>query len=217
MLDFVWAGLMLISIISGFFNGRTAEVSAAIFSGAGNAVSLCISLLGCICLFSGIMEIAQKSGLSKIIAAALSPMIRLIFPRLDMNSRAAQAISLNITANLLGLGNAATPFGLTAMEELDKMNGHNKIASDYMVSFVTINTAAVQIIPTTVAMLRQKAGSAAPLEIMPCVWCASILAISTGVACAAIGNKLYRAGRGRNYERTRNASRMQKARGTIPP
>ena len=195
MLDFVWAGLMLISIISGFFNGRTAEVSAAIFSGAGNSVTLCISLLGCICLFSGIMEIAQKSGLSKIIAAALKPIIRLIFPGLDTNSRAAEAISLNITANLLGLGNAATPFGLIAMNELDEMNNHGKAASNYMVTFVTINTATVQIIPTTVAMMRQSAGSAAPLEIMPCVWCASVAALCAGVTAAAVGNRFSHLGR----------------------
>lgn len=195
MLDFVWAGLMLISIISGFVNGRTAEVSAAIFSGASNAVTLCISLLGCICLFSGILEIAQKSELSKIIAAALKPIIRLIFPGLDLSSRAAEAISLNITANMLGLGNAATPFGLKAMNELDEMNDHGKAASDYMVMFVTINTATVQIIPTTVAMMRQAAGSAAPLEIMPCVWCASVTALCAGVTAAAVGNRFSRLGR----------------------
>lgn len=190
MLDFVWAGIMLISIISGFFTGKTAQVSAAVFSGAQTAVTLCISLLGCICLFSGIMEIAQKSGLAKIIAAALKPIIRLIFPGIDTSGKAAQAISLNITANMLGLGNAATPFGLQAMAELDKMNGHGKIASNYMVSFVVINTATVQIIPTTVAMLRQGAGSSAPLEIMPCVWCASVAALTAGITAAAIGNRL---------------------------
>lgn len=195
MLDFVWATLMLVSVISGFITGKTGEVSAAIFSGASNAVTLCISLLGCICLFSGIMEIAQQSGLSKIIAAALKPIIRLIFPELDVSSRAAEAISLNITANLLGLGNAATPFGLKAMHELDEMNGHSALASDYMVTFVTINTATVQIIPTTVGMMRQAAGAASPLDIMPCVWCASVAALCAGVAAAAIGNRLCRIGR----------------------
>lgn len=192
MLDFVWAALMLVSIISGFITGRTGEVSAAVFCGANNAVSLCISLLGCICLFSGIMEIAQKSGLSGIIAAALKPIISLIFPGLDLSSRAAEAISLNITANLLGLGNAATPFGLKAMAELNKMNEHGGTASDYMVTFVTINTATVQIIPTTVAMLRQTAGANAPLDIMPCVWFASVAALCTGVSVAEVGNRLSR-------------------------
>ena len=187
MLDFVWAGLMLISIISGFVNGRTGEVSAAIFSGAGNAVTLCISLLGCICLFSGIMEIAQKSGLSKIIAAAQSPMIRLIFPRLDMNSRAAQAISLNITANLLGLGNAATPMGIQAAKRLRR----GRTATNELCRLIVLNTASIQLIPANVAAVRSALGCASAFDILPAVWITSLFSAGLGVCAAWLLGKVW--------------------------
>lgn len=193
MLDMIWAGIMVLSAVVAVCTGRADVLTRAVFDGASSAVDVVISLCGGICFFSGLMNIAQKSGFTSVITALLRPLLGLIFPRLDMRSPAAQAISMNITANMLGLGNAATPFGLRAMRELEKMHresgGEHGRASDYMVTFVVINTAAVQLIPTTVAMLRATAGSPAPLEIMPCVWAASLSALTVGVGAANILNR----------------------------
>ncbi len=188
MLDYIWVGIMVLSMISGCVTGKADAVTSAVFSGASNAVTLCISLAGCICFFNGIMSIAEKSGFAKLITVMLKPVLHIIFPGLDLNSEAANAVAMNISANMLGLGNAATPFGLKAMKLLsrDDPQKNEGVASDHMITFVVMNTASLQIIPTTIAMLRTRSGSSAPLEIMPCVWIASLCAVTVGVMLANI-------------------------------
>lgn len=188
-MDYIWGGMILLSLVFGACNGRMQEVSDAVFSGAGQGVEVCIALLGAMCFWSGLMKIADRSGITIFIGRLCRPIIRVLFPTLEKNSPAAGAMSLNFAANILGLGNAATPLGLKAMKCLQAENPRKDVASDNMLMFVVINTASLQIIPTTVATLRVKYGSQNPLDIMPAVWIASIGALLVGVLLAKLLNK----------------------------
>ena len=188
-MDYIWGGMILLSLVFGACNGRMQEVSEAVFSGAGQGVEVCIALLGAMCFWSGLMKIADRSGITIFIGRLCRPIIRVLFPTLGKNSPAAGAMSLNFAANILGLGNAATPLGLKAMKCLQAENPRKDVASDNMLMFVVINTASLQIIPTTVATLRVKYGSVNPLDIMPAIWIASIGALLVGVLLAKLLNK----------------------------
>ena len=173
MISYVWGGMMLLSLICAAITGRMPELSNAVFSGGESAISLCISLLATIPLWSGLMNIAESSGIVRLISRMLRPLFRLIF-RISPDSKAAGAICMNVSANMLGLANAATPFGIKAMGLLQDENPSDDTASDDMITFVLINTASVQIIPTTVAQIRAKYGSASPMDIICCIWITSI-------------------------------------------
>jgi len=186
MLNYIWMAMLAAGFIIGMLNGRIDEVSKAAFDSAGRAVELSIGLLGIMCLWSGLMNIAEKSGLIKVIARAASPVLKLLFPRIRKNSNALGAIVMNMAANFLGLGNAATPLGIKAMMELQKINGKSDTASDSMCMFLVLNTSAVQLIPATVIALRSDAGSSNPAEITACVWIATICATITGIIMVRI-------------------------------
>lgn len=177
MMNWIWAILIAISVFCGIINGRIAEVSKAALSGSGEAVALFIMLLGVICLWNGIMKIADGAGITKSLGKLLSPVLRLLFPKINPNGEGAKAISMNIAANLMGLGNAATPLGLAAMKELEKQSPKKGVATNAMVTFVVLNTASLQIIPTTIAVLRSGTGSKNPFEIMPAIWVTSIISL----------------------------------------
>ena len=170
MMNGILTALLIFSVVTAAFTGRMEALSAAALSGCGEAVSLVIALTGMLCLWSGLMEIARRCRLTEALARLLCPLTRRLFPTVPQGSPAMQAICMNLSANLLGLGNAATPLGLAAMRELQKLNPHKDSASNAMVTFVAMNTASLQLIPTTCAVLRQQAGSAAPMEILPAVW-----------------------------------------------
>ncbi|MCL2078081.1 MAG: spore maturation protein A [Oscillospiraceae bacterium] len=195
MMKWVFAGLIAFSLIFGSINGDVASVTEAALSESQNAVTLSLTLCGVICLWSGIMRVAQTAGLTEQLAKAFKPILVKLFKGIEPNGKAIGYIVLNITANLLGLGNASTPFGIAAMRELEKeeSNSPNQIGSEYatdnMVIFVVLNTASLQIIPTTAAALRLKNGSAAPMEILPCVWAASLAALTVSVITAKILSK----------------------------
>lgn len=138
------------------------------------------------CLWGGMMRIAEKGGLTELLSKALSPLMRLLFPKLKPDGPACRAILMNMAANFLGLGNAATPFGLKAMNELEKENPIPGTASNSMVVFVVLNTASIQLIPTTVATLRLQYGSAQPMRILPAVWAASFLTALAAVLMAKL-------------------------------
>lgn len=173
MLNRLWPVLLLIAVIAGALNGRLAEVTAAILQSGKEAITLGMTLGGAMCVWNGLMAIAEDAGITRGIARLLRPLLRFLFPRLSPNSEAARAISLNLTANLLGLGNAATPLGLRAMEALRDTMPDKHTASNEMVTFVVMNTASLQLFPTTVIALRQATGSASPMKILPAVWAAS--------------------------------------------
>ena len=147
-------------------------------------MTLVISLTGMLCLWCGLMKIAQQCRLTEAVARLFRPLTRLLFPELPPGSPALQAICMNLSANLLGLGNAATPLGLAAMRELQKLNRQKDTASNAMVTFVVLNTASLQLIPTTCTVLRQQAGSAAPMEILPAVWLSSIASAAVALTLA---------------------------------
>jgi len=167
-------------------NNRITELSAAALKGATDAVELIFSIGGIMCLWSGFMRVAEKAGIIKKISKIISPVLRLLFPNLSDKSKAKEYISMNIAANFFGLGNAATPIGLKAMEELQKVNKTTNIASDEMITFVVINSASIQLIPSTIAAIRMAKGSTQPFDIMPAVWLTSISALLIGLITAKI-------------------------------
>ncbi len=183
LLNYIWAGLILLSIVCAAATGRMAELSSAVLSGAGNAVTLVISMAGMMGAWTGLMKIADEGGLTALLAKALGPVLRLLFPRLKRDSPAAKAMCMNLTANLLGLGNAATPLGIAAMKELKKQNPTDT-ADNNMAMFIVLNTASLQLIPTFMATLRAQYGAATPFDILPAVWAASAGALLVGI-CAA--------------------------------
>jgi len=148
----ILAFMMIISLVYGAFNGTITETAAACFDGANSAVLLVLSFAGVMCLWTGILRVAENIGADKVFAFILRPVIRFLFPKLDKDSDAVKYITLNITANILGLGNGATPMGIKAMEELDR--DKPETATDEMCMFTVINTAAFQLIPTSVIALR---------------------------------------------------------------
>lgn len=184
MLNYIWCGMILISFAVAIFTGRIEETTAAAMDGAGNAIQTCIGLLGVMCLWSGLAKIAENSGLTSVFAKLLRPVTKVVFPRLKKESVALNAIVLNMVANLLGMGNAATPLGVAAIKELDKENRRRGTASNEMCMFVVINTASIQLIPSTVISLRQMFGSENPSEIVVPVWICSICAVLMGVMAA---------------------------------
>ena len=186
MINYIWAGMVIFSVISAFFGGTTDVLTSAIISSASDAVSLCIRLGGTICLWGGLMEIAEQSGLTGAVCRLLSPFLKIIFPKMDMKGKTAKAISMNVTANLLGLGNAATPLGLEAMKRLQSENPSKDKASADMIKFVVMNSAAFHLIPTTVAAMRQDYGSQNPFDIMPASWISSACALTVGLVAATV-------------------------------
>lgn len=181
MMNWVWFTLIAVSVGVGAATGRMGDVSAACLTGATGAVELFLVLLATICLWSGLMRIADESGVTDALQKALSPVTKRIFRDLKPDGAAMKAISMNIAANLMGLGNAATPLGLKAMHEMHSGARDKKTATDSMILFVVINTASIQLIPSTIAALRIKYGSKAPFEIVPSIWLASAVTLTVGV------------------------------------
>ena len=189
MLNYLWSGLIVISIICSIFLGNTQTLSKALIDSGASSIELILTMAGIMCLWSGIMKIAVESGFTTLISKLFSPLLRPLFPKLDKDSPAFQSITMNISANLLGLGNAATPFGLKAMEHLHTLNDKSDTASNEMVIFVVMNTASLQLLPTTLATLRQSYGSTAPFEIIVPVWLSSICSLAVALICAYTLNK----------------------------
>lgn len=179
MMNCIFALCVIISFITALITGRTEALSSAFLDGAQSAVTIALKLLGALSLWNGISEIITRTGLHKKIEALLSPVMRLIFPRYH-GTPAGEMLSMNITANLLGLGNAATPLGLEAMRRIKEMNG-SAYADNETVRFVVINSAALTLIPATVAALRSQSGSASPFSIIIPVWLSGISALTAGL------------------------------------
>ncbi len=186
MLGYIWLGMILTSLICAFFTGQTEQLGAAVTTGADKAVRLLISMAGVMCLWSGIMKIADKSGITGAAARLMRPALSRLMPDYPAESEAMMAVSANITANILGLGNAATPLGIKAMKEMQRRNPLKDKANPSMIMFVVINTASLQLIPATCAALRAAAGSIAPYSILPQVWIASAGALTAGIAAVRL-------------------------------
>ena len=180
---------MIISIFCAFTTGRMSILSNSILTGASKAVELVMSLLGAMALWTGLMKIAEKSGITDLLSKLFYPILKIIFPQYTKDSKVSKAISMNMTANLLGLGNASTPFGLNAIKEMSKLNNNSNTASNSMVMFVVINTTCLQLIPTSLIVLRQKYNSQDAFSIFPLLWVISITALTIGVIAAKISER----------------------------
>lgn len=189
MLNYIWSGIVILSILCALFFGNGNALGAAIIDSGAQAIQLLLTLAGIMTLWSGMMKIAEASGLTSVVARFFSPLLKPLFPRLDKESDAFGSITMNITANLLGLGNTATPLGLKAMHELHALNKKNNTASDEMIIFVVMNTASLQLFPTMLGSLRLSYGSAAPFEIMIPVWISSACALTVALTLAIALNQ----------------------------
>lgn len=176
--------MIIISVICAALSGNMQELSDAAINSCVEAVELFIYLIGGMCMWGGLMRIAEKSKLTEKLAVLFRPAARLLFRGLDLNGRAFHAICLNVTANLLGLGNAATPLGIEAMKALEREEHIRGTASRNMIVFIVLNTSSITLIPTTVASIRSLHGSAAPMEIMPCVLITSAAALAVSLITA---------------------------------
>ena len=174
MINKIWCFFIFISIIFGFINGSYEEVNNSIFSSINSTIELMITLFGSMCFWNGIMNIVKNTSLINKIKNILNPLIKFLFPDLSKESEAYKNISINMASNLIGLGNASTPAGLKAMEELQKENKNKNTLSKNMILFMLINTASIQLIPTTIISIRMSLGSKNPSGIILGVWFASL-------------------------------------------
>lgn len=190
MLNILWPAFIIISYIYALFSGNLEKINNGIFESASSAVELTITFFGTITLWCGIMQIAKDSSLSYKFAKFLKPLINFLFSDVDKNDKAHEEISLNIIANILGLGNAATPLGLKAMESLQKKNPKKDTLSNSMAMLVLLNTASLQLIPTTVIAIRTSLNSVNPTSIILPVWIATFSAAFIAIVLAKLFIKL---------------------------
>lgn len=181
MLNILWPAAIIISFVYAVFAGKVSDINDGIFSSVSDAVQLSITFLGTICLWNGIMEIVKRTTLMEKLTKMLNPIMKFLFPELKNNSKAKSEISMNIIANILGLGNASTPLGLKAMKTMQKENNKKDTLSDSMAMFIVLNTASLQLIPTNVIAIRTSLGSQNPTQIILPVWGATIVAAIVGV------------------------------------
>lgn len=186
MLNKIWPMFMIISIIYAIMNGNTDKINASIFSSTQETVTLSITLLGTICLWNGIMKIAEKTKIIKKLTRILNPLINFLFPELKTQEKIRNEIAMNMVANILGLGNAATPLGIKAMKSMQEINPDKKVLSNSMVTLIVLNTASIQLIPTTVIAIRMSLGSENPTNIIFPVWIATLCAAVAGITATKI-------------------------------
>ena len=192
VLSWVWVGMVVISVFSGLLTGRMDAVSRGAIDGAAAAIELCVAMAGVLCLWNGVMEVMRQGGLSKGLSRLLRRPLGRLFPGARHDDEAMESLSANVSANLLGLGNAATPLGLRAAKRLHTLSGGGRSASDDLCALIVLNTASIQLIPATVAGVRAAAGSAAPFDILPPVWITSICSVVVGMVAAKILSRFWR-------------------------
>lgn len=176
MLNIVWPIFIIISFSFAIFTGNLEKLNSSIFESTSEAINLSLSLLGTICLWNGIMQIASNTSIIEKLTKFLKPAIKFLFPELRNDPKVQKEISMNMIANILGLGNAATPLGLKAMKSMQKENKKKDTLTDSMMMFIVLNTASIQIIPTTVIAIRNSLGSENPTAIVFPVWIATVMA-----------------------------------------
>ena len=181
MLNLVWPIFIIISFSYAIFSGNLQNLNSSIFDSVESAVNLSITMLGTMCLWSGIINVAANTKIMKGMNKLLKPIVKFLFPEIRENKKAQNEISMNMVANILGLGNAATPLGLKAMETLQEENKNKQELSNSMIMLIVINTASIQIIPTTIIAIRSSLGAENPTSIIVPVWIATICAAVVGV------------------------------------
>ncbi len=186
---YLWTGMVVLSVLCGIATGREGEVALAVVEGAGGAVELCLSMAGMLCLWTGVMEVMSRSGLAGGLSRLLRPVLKRLYPEEAGDRETMDCVAANVSANLLGLGNAATPLGIKAAGRMARRTPG--VAGDSMCMLVVCNTASIQLIPTTVATVRAAAGCAAPFDILPAVWLASALSVGVGIVACRLLRKVW--------------------------
>lgn len=186
MLNTIWPLFIIFSFSFAIFSGNLEQLNSSIFKSTSDAITLSIDLLGTICLWNGIMKIANKTSIIENLTKYFGGLINFLFPELKNNKKIKKEISMNIIANILGLGNAATPLGLKAMQSMQDENPNKDTVTDSMMTFIVLNTASIQIIPTTAIAIRTSMGSANPTAIVFPVWIATVLAAIAGMTMTRI-------------------------------
>ena len=186
----IWTVMIAAAIICGLATGQGEQVALAALEGAASGVELCLSMAGVLCLWMGVMEVMRRSGLAEGLSRLLRPVLGRLYPDFAHDKRVMDTVSANVSANLLGLGNAATPLGLEAARLMAQRTPG--IASDSLCMLVVCNTASIQLIPTTVASIRAAAGCATPFDILPAVWLASAVALAVGLSAAKLFARVWR-------------------------
>lgn len=184
MINYIWFFMIALGISIGLFTGKAEIISKAVATSAGSTVELIISLVGIMCLWCGVMKIAQKSGFTEKLAKILRPILKRLFKDASKNEEAMNSIIMNLTANMLGLSNAATPFGIKAMEEMQKFNIDKEKATDDMALFLVLNAACIQILPTTIISIRAALNSKNPaIIIFPAIISTATAALTGIIVC----------------------------------
>lgn len=192
LLSYAWIIMVILSIFCSILTGRTAQTGSAALIGAQNGVTLALSLCGSLCLWSGFAKLTEKSGLARRFSALLRPLLSRLFPEASRDPSALQDLCGNLTANFLGLGNAATPMGISAVRRMHALSGKPD-ASDEMCRLIVLNTASIQLIPSTVGAVRASLGSARPFDILPAVWLTSACSVTAGLLAARLFSRRWRA------------------------
>ena len=188
MVNLIWLGMIVVSVIFGAANGRMEEVAEAAFGGAQTGVTVSLGLISILVFWMGLMKIAENAGLVSKLSQWLAPLVRRLFPGVPANHPAMGYILSNMSANLLGLGNAATPMGIRAMQELQKLNSQPAVATPAMCTLLALNTASITLVPTTMIAIRMNFGSAHPADIVA----STLLATAVATAAAIVADAWYR-------------------------
>ena len=191
MMNWIWAFLLLISVISALATGRGSQLAAAIVQGSQAGITLAISIAGSLCLWSGVGKLMERLGLTAALSKLLQPLLVRLFPRTREDALTRQYLSANICANFLGLGNAATPMGIQAARRLVDKKPPDR-ATDELCRLIVLNTASIQLIPANVAAVRAGLGCATPFDILPAVWLTSFTSAGLGLLCAWALGKVWR-------------------------
>ena len=191
VISWIWIGLVAVSLFSAALTGRGSELAAAVTQGAQSGITLVISMAGAICLWTGVGRLLEKAGFTGFLSRLLQPVLGRVFPASKEDAALASALSANICANFLGLGNAATPMGIQAAQRL-AAKSRNGVASNELCRLIVLNTASIQAIPATVAAVRASLGCAAAFDILPAVWVTSLCSAAMGLAAAWVMGKLWK-------------------------
>ena len=181
MLNKIWPAFLIISFIYAILNGNIEEFNNSIFTSCAQTVDLILKLFGTMCLWNGLMKIVQETSLMKKLTKIISPLMKILFPKMKKEDKEYKEITINIIANLLGIGNAATPLGLKAMQTMQEKNPQKDRITDSMAMFIVLNTASIQLFPSTVIAVRASLGSVNPSQIIVPVWIATIAADVAGI------------------------------------
>ncbi len=190
MLNYIWLTMVILAVVLGGINGKIENVTKSAIDSAGSSVTIAIGLIGVMALWLGIVKIAEDSGLMSLLAKAIAPILKWLFPDVPVGHPAMASMTMNIAANMLGLSNAATPLGLKAMEDLETLNTSPGVATNAMCTFLTINTAGLQLIPATMISIMASAGSKDPTAIIGTTIAATCAALIVGVTAVKILEKL---------------------------